>query len=192
MKHSLCCRLAALAAVALIVACGDDGMTMGDVAPEQLVIDGNYSDERFIDMMAAHHQMAIDMARVEQQKGTRQELKTIAAGVIDAQQKEIEEFKSLKQAHFGSSDVPTQMNHAEMQNGGMMMPEEMGQQPDVDKAFIDSMLPHHAGAIEMATVALQRGGIAEIRTMARNIIDMQAEEIGQLGDYRKAWYGTQP
>ena len=195
MRHSLCCRLAALAALALVVACGDEdhsGMTMGDVAPEQLVIDGNYSDERFIDMMAAHHQMAIDMAQVEQEKGTRQELKTIAAGIIEAQQKEIEELKSLKQTHFGSSDVPTMMNHADMENGGMLMPEEMGQQPDVDKAFIDSMLPHHAGAIQMATVALQRSGIAEIRTMARNIIDMQAEEIGQLGEYRKAWYGTQP
>lgn len=195
MKHSLCCRLAGLAALALLVACGSDdhaGMTMGEVAPAQLVIDGNYSDERFIDMMAAHHQMAIDMAQVEQQKGSRQELKAIAAGIIEAQQKEIEELKSLKQAHFGSSDVPTQMNPSEMENGGMMMPEEMGQQPDVDKAFIDSMLPHHSGAIEMATVALQHSGIEEIRTLSRNIIDAQSKEIGQLGEYRKAWYGTQP
>jgi len=196
MSHSLCHRLAGLAALTLLVACGghDDhsGMDMDEEAPAQLVINGNYSDERFIDMMAAHHQMAIDMARVEQQKGNRPELQTIAAGIIEAQQREIEELKALKQAHFGSSDVPTRMNHAEMENAGMMMPEEMGQQPDVDKAFIDSMLPHHAGAIEMATVALRRSGIAELRTLSRNIIDMQSEEIGQLGEYRKAWYGTQP
>ncbi|WP_309893670.1 hypothetical protein [Archangium sp.] len=56
MRHSLRCRVAALAALALVVACGNDGMSMGDMAPERLVIDGNYSDERFIDMMAAHHQ----------------------------------------------------------------------------------------------------------------------------------------
>jgi uncharacterized protein (DUF305 family) len=184
--------LAGLAVLTLLAACGHDDHSMEDMAPAQLVIDGHYSDERFIDMMAAHHQMAIDMAWVEQQKGTRPELQAIAADIIETQQKEIEELKSLKQARVGSSHVPTQMNHAEMENSGMMMPEEMGQQPDVDKAFIDSMLPHHAGAIEMATVALRRSGIAELRTLSRNIIDAQAAEIGQLGEYRKAWYGTQP
>jgi len=192
MRHSLRCSLVGLAALTLLAACGHEDHSTGDMAPAQLVIDGNYSDERFIDMMAAHHQMAIDMARVEQRKGTRPELLALAADIIAAQQKEIDELKALKQARFGSSRVPTQMNHAEMENSGMMMPEEMGQQPDVDKAFIDSMLPHHAGALEMATVALRRSGIAELRTLSRTIIDAQSAEIGQLGEYRKAWYGTQP
>src|SRR6516165_1000970 len=44
-----------------------------DVAPEQLVVDGRYSDERFLDMMAAHHAMAIAMAQVELQHGARPE-----------------------------------------------------------------------------------------------------------------------
>lgn len=195
MRHALGCRLAGLAALALLVACGGEarsGRTMDDVAPGRLVIQGHYSDERFIDMMAAHHQMAIDMARVEQQQGTRQELKTLAGEMIEAQQKEIEELKSIKQARFGSSDVPTQMDPDEVQNAGMLMPEEMGQQPDVDKAFIDSMLPHHAGAIQMATVALRHSEMEQIRTLSRNIIDMQAKEIGQMIEYRKSWYGTQP
>jgi len=165
---------------------------MEDMAPAQLVIDGNYSDERFIDMMAAHHQMAIEMAQVEQQKGTRAELKTMAANILQAQQQEIQELKDLKQARFGSSDVPMQMHPNDMDNNGMMMPEAMRQQPDVDKAFIDSMLPHHAGAIEMATVALRHSSLAEIRTLSRNIIDAQSEEIGRMIEYRKAWYGTQP
>ncbi|WP_239989444.1 DUF305 domain-containing protein [Corallococcus macrosporus] len=168
-------------------------MSMGDgVAPEQLVVDGNYSDERFIDMMAAHHQMATEMAIVEEQRGTRQELRALATKMIQDQRQEIDELKALKQAHFGSSDVPTMMSESEMQNSGMLMPNELAQQPDVDKAFIDSMMPHHSGAIQMAAVALRRSSIAEIRTLARRIIDAQAEEIGQMIAWRKAWYGSQP
>ncbi|MDY7229847.1 DUF305 domain-containing protein [Hyalangium rubrum] len=184
----------ALAVVTLAVACGDDkGLNMGDeMAPERLVMDGSYSDERFIDMMAAHHQMATEMAEVEQQKGTRSELKTLAAKMIEDQRKEIDELKALKQSHFGTSEVPTMMNHADMENAGMLMPAEMAQQPDVDKAFIDSMLPHHAGAIQMATVALQRSDIEQIRSMSRAIIDAQSEEIGRMIEWRKSWYGSQP
>jgi len=194
MRHSLRCQLVGLAAVTLLMACGDGhgGHGMGEMAPERLMVDGKYSDERFIDMMAAHHQMAIEMAQVEQQKGTRAELKTMAANILQAQQQEIQELKDLKQARFGSSDVPMQMHPNDMDNNGMMMPEAMRQQPDVDKAFIDSMLPHHAGAIEMATVALRHSSLAEIRTLSRNIIDAQSEEIGRMIEYRKAWYGTQP
>jgi uncharacterized protein (DUF305 family) len=59
------------------------------------------------------------------------------------------------------------------------------------KAFIDSMMPHHAGAIQMATVALQRSDIEQVRTMSRGIIDAQAEEIGKMIDWRKTWYGSQ-
>ncbi|ATB46272.1 hypothetical protein MYMAC_001864 [Corallococcus macrosporus DSM 14697] len=198
MSSPMMCRALAVVFLAVVAGCGDDepsshSMSMGDgVAPEQLVVDGNYSDERFIDMMAAHHQMATEMAIVEEQRGTRQELRALATKMIQDQRQEIDELKALKQAHFGSSDVPTMMSESEMQNSGMLMPNELAQQPDVDKAFIDSMMPHHSGAIQMAAVALRRSSIAEIRTLARRIIDAQAEEIGQMIAWRKAWYGSQP
>ncbi|WP_246137181.1 DUF305 domain-containing protein [Myxococcus llanfairpwllgwyngyllgogerychwyrndrobwllllantysiliogogogochensis] len=198
MSSPMLCRALTVVLLLVVAGCGDDessshGMSMGDdVAPEQLVVDGNYSDERFIDMMAAHRQMATEMAMVEEQRGTRQELRALATKMIQDQRQEIDELKALKQAHFGSSDVPTMMSESEMQNSGMLMPDELAQKPDVDKAFIDSMMPHHAGAIQMATVALQRSSIAEIRAMSRRIIDAQAEEVGQLIEWRKAWYGSQP
>ncbi|WP_434345664.1 DUF305 domain-containing protein [Myxococcus virescens] len=198
MSPPMLCRALTVVFLMVVAGCGDDessshGMSMGDdVAPEQLVVDGNYSDERFIDMMAAHHQMATEMAMVEEQRGTHQELRALATKMIQDQRQEIDELKALKQAHFGSSDVPTMMSESEMQNSGMLMPDELAQKPDVDKAFIDSMMPHHAGAIQMATVALQRSSIAEIRAMSRRIIDAQAEEVGQLIEWRKAWYGSQP
>jgi uncharacterized protein (DUF305 family) len=186
-----------LAAAIFFAACDDDnGMGMSsmgdDMGPERLVMNGHYSDERFIDMMAAHHQLAIEMAEVEVQKGTRSELKDLAGKMIEDQRSEIEELKAIKQARFGTSDVPTMMHPSDMENGGMMMPGEIAMQADVDKEFIDSMMPHHAGAIQMASVALRRSDIEQIRSLSRRIIDAQAEEIGQMIEWRKAWYGSQP
>nr|WP_257792145.1 DUF305 domain-containing protein [Myxococcus xanthus] len=197
MKSSMLCSALAVVFLAAVAGCGDDesheGMSMdSDVAPDRLVVDGNYSDERFIDMMAAHHQMATEMAMVEEQRGTRQELRALATKMIQDQRQEIEELKALKQAHFGSSDVPTMMSESEMQNSGMLMTAELARQPDVDKAFIDSMMPHHSGAILMASVALRRTSNADIRALARGIIDAQTKEIGQLIEWRKSWYGSQP
>ena len=41
---------------------GSMEMGSGETAPKELIVDGEYSDERFIGMMAAHHQTAIEMA----------------------------------------------------------------------------------------------------------------------------------
>ena len=58
-----------------------------------------------------------------------------------------------------------------------------------DAAFVDAMVPHHEGAIEMAEVALPNAEHEEIRKLAREIIDAQQAEIekfrrirGELGD----------
>src|SRR3954470_3832515 len=46
-----------------------------------------------------------------------------------------------------------------------------------DERFIDAMVPHHQGAIDMAQVALENAEHPEIRTLAENIISAQEAEI---------------
>ncbi len=166
------------------------GMEMGSggTAPKDLVVDGEYSDERFIDMMAAHHQMAIDMAGVAQQNAQLPAIQRIANDIILTQQAEIEVLASLKQAQFGSSEVPMMMNPEEPSMYAMAMPDELAQQEPFDLAFIDSMVPHHASAIEMASTALIHSDNPEIRALARNIIDAQSREIGEMIELRQANY----
>jgi uncharacterized protein (DUF305 family) len=99
------------------------GMGMGSsgsTAPAELVQNGNYSDERFIDMMAPHHQMAVDMAKVAKEQGEHTEITQLADSIISDQQKEIEQMKSIREREFGSSQTPDQMNPSEMENMGMM------------------------------------------------------------------------
>ena len=50
------------------------------------------------------------------------------------------------------------------------------------------MIPHHAAAIETATVAYKETDNPEIREIARGIIDSQANEIGQMIEWRQEWY----
>lgn len=59
-----------------------------------------------------------------------------------------------------------------------------------DQQFIDMMVPHHEGAIEMAKVAATRAQRPEIRQMAQAIAADQTREVGQMKGWRKAWYGS--
>jgi uncharacterized protein (DUF305 family) len=165
------------------------GMEMGsgETAPKDLIVDGEYSDERFIDMMAAHHQMAIDMARAAQQHAQLPEIQRMAEDIVSTQQAEIEQLASIKEAEFDSSEVPM-MNPEEPSMYAMAMPDELAQQEPFDLAFIDSMLPHHASAIEMASTALIHSDNPEIKSLARGIIDAQSREIGEMIELRQANY----
>jgi uncharacterized protein (DUF305 family) len=59
-----------------------------------------------------------------------------------------------------------------------------------DQQFIDMMVPHHQGAVEMARIALQRASRPEIRQLADDIARSQSAEIDQLRAWRQAWFGS--
>ncbi|WP_166395059.1 DUF305 domain-containing protein [Rubrobacter marinus] len=79
---------------------------------------------------------------------------------------------------------------------GSSSPEEMARRivaPNgeySDAAFVDSMIPHHEGAVEMAEVALDNAEHEEIRTLAQNIVDSQRAEIQLLGQMREELGGA--
>lgn len=52
---------------------------------------------------------------------------------------------------------------------------------EVNRAFVRQMIYHHAMAIDMAAIA-QAGTVEhpEVRTLAKEIVDVQTDEIGQL------------
>jgi uncharacterized protein (DUF305 family) len=51
---------------------------------------------------------------------------------------------------------------------------------DVDRDFVDMMVPHHQGAIDMAEAVLRYGHNEVIRRMAQEIIVTQQEEIAAM------------
>jgi uncharacterized protein (DUF305 family) len=60
----------------------------------------------------------------------------------------------------------------------------------IDQQFIDMMVPHHQGAVEMGRIAESRAERIEIKEMAASIIRSQDQEIQQMKAWRQAWFGS--
>ena len=59
----------------------------------------------------------------------------------------------------------------------------------VEDAFLESMVPHHQSAIEMAKLGLERAETKEIRALADDILEAQQTEIAQMGDLHERLIG---
>ena len=159
-------------------------------------------DQMFIDMMVPHHQAAIEMALIAQEKAEHPELKQMAAQIIEDQEKEVEQLKTWRQEWYGSdntpsmSEMPILPGMTEMAHGSMTM--DMTQ--DVEKLrmtsesfdlmFIDLMISHHQMAIDAAQMAEQQATRDEVRDLAGKIIEKQQTEIDQMKAWRLEWYGS--
>jgi uncharacterized protein (DUF305 family) len=85
-----------------------------------------------------------------------------------------------------------QMGHGSMGMGSDGMARQMVMQNGKysDKAFINAIVPHHQGAIEMARVALENAEHEEIQEVSRNIVSTQQSEIEELKSIKQEEFGT--
>jgi uncharacterized protein (DUF305 family) len=82
------------------------------------------------------------------------------------------------------------MNHDGMKKGGMMN-HTMDVGPadaNYDLRFLDSMIPHHQGALVMAQEVLDKSKRPELIKLAKGILTDQQKEIAQMKLWRKQWY----
>jgi uncharacterized protein (DUF305 family) len=182
-----------------------DHGSMGDSMPMNhgaMSMDLGPADEsfdlRFIDAMTLHHQGAVVMAEEALEKSNRPEMKELAQTIIDAQQQEIAQMQSWRQAWYSDAEkdpvaFDAGMGHTmtmtkEMQNSMMMSGDLGGADDEFDLRFINAMIPHHEGAVVMAQEALEKSSRPEVKTLAQAIIDAQQPEIDQMTQWRMAWY----
>ncbi|HEX2034228.1 MAG TPA: DUF305 domain-containing protein [Chloroflexota bacterium] len=167
-------------------------------------------DRQFIDMMVPHHEGAVEMARIAQQRAERMELKQLAEAIIRTQSEEIRQLKAWRRAWYGSEQTPP-MSRMPMVPGmagmaghgaghGGTAVDTMDMAADVerlrrapepfDRAFIEAMIPHHESAIEAARAAGTRAQRQEIKDLAQTIIRDQEREIAELRQWRQSWFGS--
>lgn len=85
------------------------------------------------------------------------------------------------------------MDNGQMGAGGMAaMSREMVMEDGEysDRAFIDAMVPHHQGAVDMAEVALENAQHEEIKNLAEDIVGAQEAEIEELRGIKREEFGT--
>lgn len=61
---------------------------------------------------------------------------------------------------------------------------------DIDRHFIEQMIPHHEDAVSMADLALSRAEHNELRQLAETIRRDQTREIDLMGGWYRSWYGV--
>ncbi|MGE3137938.1 MAG: DUF305 domain-containing protein [Thermoleophilia bacterium] len=83
--------------------------------------------------------------------------------------------------HGTTSDSGTMMGGGAM-DGAMALDEQ---------GFLVAMVPHHQSAVDMATLALVRTERPEIRSLARDIIAAQEEEISEMQAWHRQWFGEE-
>lgn len=147
-------------------------------------------DLQFLDTMIAHHQGAVEMAKMIDTKTNRLELKTLAKNITTSQEKEIKEMKSWRDKWFAGKESALNMEMAGMADSmkGMDMKKlESLSGNAFDKEFVRQMIPHHEGAVVMAKEAIQKSNKTEIKTLANQIIKDQEAEIKQMKDWLADW-----
>lgn len=177
---------------ALLAACGEsDDMTMDSMAGHDM--DGmsmsseGATDAGFVNDMTPHHESAIEMAKIAQQRAEHPEIAKLADEIVETQSAEIDELAQLGDQLDVSDDetlgLSMEAMGMEMDTGSLESAEPF------DQAFIDMMIPHHQGAIEMARVELEEGSDVETMDLAQRIIDAQSTEIEEMNSWRTEWYG---
>jgi uncharacterized protein (DUF305 family) len=81
---------------------------------------------------------------------------------------------------------------SDMGHGDMMMSSAGAKDAPYDLQFIDTMMSHHKGAVEMAMMAETKAGHAELKSFAAKTVTDQQKEINQMKEWRDKWYAGRP
>ncbi len=152
------------------------------------------ADVTFAQQMIPHHEQAVEMSdlALDPARGASADVTDLATRIRAAQKPEIEELTGFLEGW--GEDVPS--GHGEHGDhgghggaghsmAGMMSEDQMGRLADSDGAtfdrlWLEMMVEHHEGAVEMARTEIADGQDSRAKALARAIIDAQTAEITQM------------
>lgn len=154
-------------------------------------------DAHFAEMMRKHHQHGIELSKIEESKGTRDEVKNLAAKIREGQERDLKELESGHADHAaapapgGTKPQGTSggaaSHGADMQKHHEMMEQmsndskqkvENASGATVDQAFLQEMAMHHQMALEMISKAKLKD--AGLRKLAQRMAAEQKKELAEL------------
>lgn len=178
----------------VLTACGNDASETGggdEGDTKTATTEFNDADVTFAQGMIPHHEQAVEMAQLATDRAESDDVKRLAADIEAAQAPEIEQLTAWLE-QWGAEAPSGAMDHGDMGHGdsgsdmfGMMTEEDMtmledAQGVEFDKAFLEMMVVHHEGAVEMAETEVTEGANPGAIAMAETIISTQQAEIAQM------------
>lgn len=139
--------------------------------------------ERCTAMMSTMHTM---MPMMEKMVPMMEKMAPMMEKMIQAQQGGMMQGEMMQDVPMdtaGMSDaVKAYMEAMKRMDGPMMQGIQAG---DPDVAFVQAMIPHHQGAIDMARAVLQFGKDEQVKAWASKIIAAQQAEIDAMREWLK-------
>jgi uncharacterized protein (DUF305 family) len=163
---------------------GMDNMPgMGSSASASPAADVNNADMQFTMMMIPHHEQAVEMADMILAKdGVDERVLTLAEQIKAAQGPEIELMESWLDEWGTPMGDMDGMDHGGMMSDTDMQALEDATGAEASRLFLEQMIVHHEGAIEMAQDEVENGQNPDVITLAANIIASQTTEIATMED----------
>jgi len=133
----------------------------------------------FAQSMIPHHEQALQLAQLALKNSTNKEVIALSKSIISSQGKEITQMKYWLKA----TNSPLSMGH-DMGMAGMLSQRQITQLgklkgPKFDKSFLQSMVAHHQGALEMV-ILLKNTKNAEAKKLALDVVNAQSAEISSM------------
>ena len=134
------------------------------------------ADIVFAEMMIPHHEQAIEMSEIAFLNTTNPDLLQLAQEIKDAQSPEIELMNSWTGVKAST--------HAGHTMDGMLSESEMSdlreaKDQEFDRLFLEGMIKHHEGAIEMAQDVADSEN-RDVAELCASIISAQEFEISKM------------
>jgi uncharacterized protein (DUF305 family) len=163
---------------------GMDNMPgMGSSASASPAADVNNADMQFTMMMIPHHEQAVEMAEMILAKdGIDERVLTLAEQIKAAQGPEIELMESWLDEWGTPMGDMDGMDHGGMMSDTDMEALEAATGAEASRLFLEQMIVHHEGAIEMAQGEVDNGENPDVIALAENIIASQTTEIATMED----------
>ena len=147
----------------------------------QSASDLEMNESMFAEMMIPHHQQAVDMSDLALKKSTNPKILDLAQRIKSAQSSEIIQMQSW----LGGKEAKSMMSdHSGHSMGGMLTDEEFSKLESssgvtFDTLFLEGMIVHHEGAIDMAQM-IKETTTQEVNAFGLNVVEVQSEEIREM------------
>jgi uncharacterized protein (DUF305 family) len=150
---------------------------------------GKTFDIYWLSQMIEHHNGAVEMAKAILKNGKDTRVKKAAGSIIADQSREVKQMTEWLKKWYNTTPDKKQMGLMKQDMEPMMLASQGGMAGMVmgnpDKNFLEGMIPHHQGAVDMGKLAMKKALKPELKTFAQNVIKVQTAEIKQYQTWLK-------